>query len=215
MSKNLTVYYLRHGENEANLGGVFTYRALDHDLTGRGWDQSRQVAEFLAGQPLGAGPVFSSPLRRARQTASVIAERIGRPVHVIEELHELNVGALEGQSGPEAVSYWRSVLHDWAQGKRETRFVGGENHFELTERLQRGLAKLRAAAGEGPVVLAAHAGLMRVGFRNLATPVPPVDLAIPNCSVSRLELGEEGQPFNFAYWCRCDFLSQQTSAEKP
>lgn len=215
MQKKLTVYYLRHGENEANLGGVFTYRALDHDLTARGWDQSRQVAEFLVRQPLGDGPVFSSPLRRARQTASVIAERLARPVHVIEELHELNVGALEGQSGPEAVEYWQSVLKDWADGKGATRFLGGENHFELTERLQLGFAKLRASAGEGPVVLAAHAGLLRIGFRNLATPVPPVGLAIPNCSVSKLELGEEGQAFNFAYLCRGDFLTQQTSAEKP
>lgn len=213
--KPLIVYYLRHGENEANLGGVFTCRKLDHGLTPQGWEQSRQVAGFLATQPLGDGPVFSSPLRRARETASVIAERLRRPVQVLDELYELDVGALEGQSGPEALQYWRSVLQDWAAGRRETRFHGGENHFELTDRLQRSFATLRRAAGAGPVVLAAHAGLLRVGFRNLANPVPPVDLAIPNCSVSRLELGEEGQPFQFAWWARADFLAQTTSAEKP
>lgn len=215
MTDKLIVYYLRHGENEANLGGVFTCRKLDHGLTPEGWDQSREVAEFLATQPMGNGPVFSSPLRRARETASVIAERLRRPVHVLDELYELDVGALEGQAGPEALKYWRSVLQDWAEGRRDTRFDGGENHFELTERLQRSLASLRTKAGPGPVVLAAHAGLLRVGFRNLATPVPPVDLAIPNCSVTRLELGEEGQPFHFAYWARSDFLTQPTSAEKP
>ena len=211
----LTVYYLRHGENEANLYGVFTSRKLDHALTEQGWEQSRQVTEFLTTQPQGDGPVFSSPTQRARQTASVIAERLRKPVQVLDELYELDVGSLEGQSGPDAESYWRSVLRDWADGKRDTRFDGGENHFELTERLQRSFAKLRALAGPGPVVLAGHAGLLRVGFRNLATPLPAVDLAIPNCSVSCLHLGAADQPFRFAYWARSDFLNRKTSAEKP
>ena len=211
----LTVYYLRHGENEANVSGVFTYRRIDHDLTARGRGQSGEVADYLAGQPLGDGPVFSSPLKRARQTGGAIAERLGKPLQVIEELHELNVGDLEGQSGPEAVAYWWSVLRDWERGERATRFAGGENHFELTERVRTGLGKLRAASGDGPVVLAAHAGLLRIGFRNLALPVPPVDLAIPNCSVSHLELGAPGAPFKFHYWAHAEFLSQSTSAEKP
>lgn len=211
----LTIYYLRHGENEANVGGVFTFRKIDHDLTARGWEQSREVAEHLAGQPLGDGPVFCSPLKRARQTGGAIALRLDKPLQVIEELHELNVGDLEGQSGSEAVAYWWSVLRDWESGKRATRFAGGENHFELTKRLRTGLEKLRVAAGTGPVVLAAHAGLLRIGFRDLALPVPPVDLAIPNCSVTRLELGAPGAPFRFHYWARADFLSQNTSAEKP
>jgi len=211
----LSIYYLRHGENGANVGGMFTYRKIDHDLTARGWEQSREVAAWLATQPVGSGPVFCSPLKRARQTGSVIAERLGKPLHVIEELHELNVGDLEGQSGPEAVAYWRSVLDDWAAGKRATRFAGGENHFELTERMRAGFDQIRAAAGAGPTILAAHAGLLRVGFRSLAEPVPPVYLEIPNCSVSRIELGDPDRPWQFAYWARADFLSQHTSAEKP
>lgn len=215
MQDKLVVYYLRHGENEANLEGVFTSRKLDHNLTSRGVEQSHQVAGYLATQDIGSGPVFCSPLKRARQTASVIAGRLQRPVHVLEDLHELDVGDLEGSSGPEAIRYWRSVLDDWASGKRETRFAGGEDHFELTARLERSFARLRAHAGAGPVVLAAHAGLLRIGFRNLATPVPPVDLAIPNCSVSRLELGELDRPFQFAYWAQAHYLTQHTSADKP
>ena len=215
MQDKLVVYYLRHGENEANLEGVFTSRKLDHNLTSKGVEQSHQVAEFLATQEMGSGPVFCSPLKRARQTAAVIAERLQRSVHVLEELHELDVGDLEGASGPAAIRYWRSVLDDWARGKRETRFAGGEDHFELTARVERSFARLRAHAGAGPVVLAAHAGLLRVGFCNLATPVPPVDLAIPNCSVSRLELGEPDRPFQFAYWAQAHFLTEHTSAEKP
>ena len=31
MQDKLVVYYLRHGENEANLEGVFTSRKLDHN----------------------------------------------------------------------------------------------------------------------------------------------------------------------------------------
>ena len=214
----LTIYYLRHGENEANVGGMFTFRKIDHDLTARGREQSREVAEYLATQPVGPAPVFCSPLKRARQTGGAIAARLGKPLQVIEELHELDVGDLEGQSGPAAIAYWRSVLDDWAAGKRDTRFKGGENHHELTERMRAGFGRLRAAAeaaGGGPVVLAAHAGLLRVGFRNLAAPVPPVYLEIPNCSVTRVEMGAPDQPWRLAYWARADHLTEHTSAEKP
>lgn len=210
-----TIYYLRHAENEANLTGVFSHRAIDLDLTERGWLQARQVAEFLAGEPLGEGPIFASPLRRAIQTATAIGERLGRPVTVIEDFREINVGDLEGRSGPEAVESWWAVLEAWTAGQHETRFAGGENQLELTQRLQRGFDKILASSVKGPHVLVAHAGVLRAGFKNLATPVPPTRLSIPNCSVSRLEIDRSANAYSFAYWARCDFLAKDAAGEEP
>ena len=215
MTNPQTIYYLRHAENEANITGVFSHKAIDLDLTERGWSQARQVAEFLAAQALGQGPIFASPLRRSIQTASVIGERLSRPVVVIEEFREIDVGDLEGRAGPEAVASWWAVLEQWSTGKRDARFAGGENHLELTQRLQRGFAKILEAPVPGPHVLVAHAGVLRAGFKNLATPVPPTQLSIPNCSVSRIEIDTGDAPYSFAYWARSDFLEQLTAAEKP
>src|ERR1700686_5528195 len=70
------IYYVRHAESESNTTRVLSYKAVDPDLTERGRRQAREVATFLAGEPIGPAPIFTSPLRRAVQTAHVIAEPI-------------------------------------------------------------------------------------------------------------------------------------------
>ena len=213
MMTRAVIYYVRHAENEANVSGVFSHRAIDLDLTERGRLQASQVAEFLATEPLGDGPIFMSPLRRAVQTAAAIAERLGRDTEVIEQFRELDVGDLEGHSGPQAIEAWSAILDAWHGGQHEVRFSGGENHLELTRRLEEGLRRVLASAAKGPFVVVAHAGLLRIGFNRLTTPAPPRRLSIPNCSVSRFAISSAGT-CSFDYFGRCEFLTEPTAGAK-
>jgi probable phosphoglycerate mutase len=76
MSNFLTIYFLRHGQTEANLRNV----QQDHTdtLTELGLDQTVRVATALQGR--GIERIISSPYERTRQTADVIAERLGLPI---------------------------------------------------------------------------------------------------------------------------------------
>ena len=92
--KDVTRLYLsRHGENRANLEGVLSHRVVDHPLTDRGRRQAAALAEWLAQR--GTSAVYSSPLKRAMETASVVSERVGAPVFTREGLREVNVGSLD------------------------------------------------------------------------------------------------------------------------
>ena len=204
------LYYVRHGESGSNVARVLSHRTLDPDLTERGYLQARQAAELLSTEPAGTGPIFTSPLKRAIQTAATIGERLGRTVQVIEELRELNVGDLEGRSDDAAFATWWGVLEAWASGDREARFASGESHVELTQRVQKALACMLGSQGSGPHVVVAHAGWLRAGFMALADPPPPTRLKIPNCSVSRLEIHTRTDTRRFAYLARAAFLSQET-----
>ena len=207
MSKSSVIYYVRHGESEANVSRVFSHKVVDHELTDLGWKQARQVADFLGNEAAGCGAIYASPLRRAIQTATPISERLGRPAEIIEEFRELNVGAFDGRSIDEHLDAWWAVIDAWASGARDTRFPGGENHLELTERIKRGIDRVLKPRHDGPHIIVAHAGVLRAGFSGFANAAPPHRLAIPNCSVSRIDVDSRGCTYSFAYTARSDFLS--------
>jgi 2,3-bisphosphoglycerate-dependent phosphoglycerate mutase len=189
------VYWVRHGENRANLTKEFSYMRVDYPLTPKGILQSEQTADYFATQEIHA--VFSSPLKRARETASIVAARLGLPVTVIEELREINVGDLE--NGPPCEASWKAhdrILEAWMRGQWELAFPGGENGHELIERIQTGLGRVLAGRSDRNLMVVSHSGCLMMGIPSL---VPGADLAglrergLGNCAISDFQLEQRGQ----------------------
>jgi broad specificity phosphatase PhoE len=175
-----TVWWARHGENVANLTRTLSYRVFDGDLTQAGRRQAAELAVRLAGS--GGEPVSSivcSPLRRARQTADIIAGRLGQPVAAeLEDLRELDVGELDGRNDDLAWEIYDGVLAAWRAGQPDARFPGGENRAELCARLARALTAVSVpATGPRPLIVA-HGGALRAALPALTgQPDPGSDLA--------------------------------------
>ncbi|HEX5513616.1 MAG TPA: histidine phosphatase family protein, partial [Gammaproteobacteria bacterium] len=93
--------FCRHGETESNAGGWLA-GSLDVDLTKRGRAQAAEVAQLLRNEPVVA--IYSSPLRRARDTAKVIAAVLGLPVVTVAGLQERHWGVLEGGAFPSDIT---------------------------------------------------------------------------------------------------------------
>ena len=207
-----TILFIRHGENPANTTGQLSHREVDYSLTDRGRRQARAVAEHLAtGHEGTVGAVFSSPLRRARETAAVIGFVLGHEVEVLEELRELNVGDLEGRSDGDA---WR--IHDeidaaWVHGRAESTFPGGEDLPTALGRFGDALRTIVERVGDGRAVAVGHGGLMRIGaanlFRDPAT--EPITDPIANASVIEIEvsLDEDVVRGRVIGWARGDHLA--------
>lgn len=70
-----TIYFVRHGESEANAAGIAAGGGLDSPLN----DHGRQQAQQIAGQFKGKGVqmIVSSPMKRAYETATIIAQNMG------------------------------------------------------------------------------------------------------------------------------------------
>jgi uncharacterized phosphatase len=91
-----TLLYIRHGTSEFNLERRFG-GSTDTPLAPQGYEDARIAAEVAAGLVIDC--IVSSPLSRCRQTAEIIAERIGFPTERIifsELLVERGFGPLEG-----------------------------------------------------------------------------------------------------------------------
>src|SRR6476620_3307549 len=132
------LYLVRHGENKANITKEFSYKKIDYSLTPRGVLQAHQTADYFRDKEVEA--VYSSPLKRAIETARIIAEPLGLSVITMENFREVNVGDLEGQGvNRENWQIYLGILKDWEEGRVESPFPGGENYLMLAERMKAGV----------------------------------------------------------------------------
>jgi broad specificity phosphatase PhoE len=88
------IVFVRHGETPPNRDGLLLGRA-DPPLTDRGRAQAKDLGHLLAAR--GVARVLTSPLRRARDTASPIAAECGASAEVDDRLIEIDFGEWEGQ----------------------------------------------------------------------------------------------------------------------
>ncbi|MFL6074269.1 MAG: histidine phosphatase family protein [Mycobacteriales bacterium] len=168
----MRLVFVRHGQYIHNLDGIFDVEIPGPPLTDEG---RRQVAELVAGWPAGTPPeaVYSSPLRRAEQTAAAVADRFGLPVAVRDGLAELDVGELQGRGGVEADTRFITVMEAWAHGQLEQALPGGGETGEQAERRLRGvLEEALAAHSAGPLLLVGHGGIFRFGLARLCGNLP-------------------------------------------
>ncbi len=135
----IVLILVRHGESVANAQGLLLGRT-DVELTDVGRAQAQSARALLA-RPV--AEVRSSPLRRARDTAELLA--LGQPIQVDERWIEVDYGEFECQPlGGIPAEVWQR----W-QGDRDFRPEGGETLAEVDARIAAACADLFAVDGAG------------------------------------------------------------------
>jgi broad specificity phosphatase PhoE len=149
------IWLVRHGEPDWP-GGALGWS--DPPLTAAGRAQASAAAARLESRPLGA--VHASDLRRAAETAALVAAPHRLPVRLSADLRELSFGRWEGrdlaalwQEQPEAAREWEADLH-------RTPADFGESLADLERRVACFAAGLGRPAGDVAVV--AHRGSLAV-----------------------------------------------------
>jgi probable phosphoglycerate mutase len=154
-----TILLARHGETDWNRENRFQGHA-DPPLNETGRAQAAQLATALAAEPLAA--VYSSPLRRAFETAQILAAPHELEPVPVDALREVDVGSWEGltraeieERFPEQFARWRGYEAGWEDG---------ESYEEMSRRVIAGLLEL-ATAHEGERILAvSHGGPVRAAY---------------------------------------------------
>lgn len=150
---------IRHGETEWNREERFRGRA-DLGLTPRGLAQAEALAQRLSSWEISA--VYSSPLRRARQTAEAIARAKGLEVRILEDLIDIDYGEWQGLSLDEAASRDGQLFHLWRSAPHRVRFPGGESLQEVRTRAARVLSYIREQHPDEMVAAVSHVVMCRI-----------------------------------------------------
>ena len=173
----------RHGQTAWNVERRWQGHA-DVPLDTLGRDQSHDLAERLARERFDA--VYSSDLRRASETAEVVAARHGLPVRQLRELREIDVGSWSGlttdeiqRRDPAARDRVAAYGYGWEDG---------ENPDEMQARALEAVSRIAAEHPRGRVLVVAHGGVIKA-IRAAAAGVSYVEYrrrvpVVANCEVS-------------------------------
>jgi broad specificity phosphatase PhoE len=152
-----TILLARHGETDWNREKRWQGLA-DLSLNERGREQARALAERL--EPLPVGAVYTSDLRRARETALIVAERKGMGATPMRELREVDVGSWTGLSYDEVKERFQEA-YTQMRGRTGRGWEGGESYAAMGRRV---LEAMRRIAREHPgdtVLVVTHSGPIR------------------------------------------------------
>src|SRR5919201_4975460 len=123
------LYFVRHGESEANLLHEISNRGLKHGLTERGRAQARALADTLRDRNIQR--LYASPLLRAQQTAEILARELGLQAETTDALREYDCGVAEGRADADAWALYQAAEDQWRLGRWESRIDGGESVLDM------------------------------------------------------------------------------------
>ncbi|HKI04726.1 MAG TPA: histidine phosphatase family protein [Thermoanaerobaculia bacterium] len=150
----MKLYLVRHGEAEGSAGRAVGHTDLPLSALG-----ARDV-EALAASWQGPAPssIFSSDLRRAVESARILAARLGG-AHIIDpRLREVSFGDWDGRSWNEVYETDRQRFDAWSERWWDLAPPGGESFADL---LRRVFDWYRALGDEETVLAVAHGGSIR------------------------------------------------------
>jgi broad specificity phosphatase PhoE len=130
-----TLYLLRHAATAANLAKPpkLLGRYLDPPLARLGVRQAEATRDFLAVRSIDL--CFCSPMRRAVQTATIVASPHGLAPIPIDALTECDLGAWEGKSWPEIRAQEPHAYRAYMSDPGENGYPGGENFLQVQNRI--------------------------------------------------------------------------------
>jgi len=161
------LFLVRHGATEANESRPYVLqgRYMDLTLSEAGQQQAESVGRFLSGFAIRR--VFSSPLRRAIETAKAIAKPHGLTIQTLDALTECDVGRWEGKD-------WDSIMRDDPEAYQRFRddpathpYVGGETYADVLTRVRPALKHLLDRHAGETIVVVAHNVVNRVFLSEL------------------------------------------------
>jgi len=155
----MTVFHLlRHGDRD--LLKVLIGRMPGVALTERGRAEIAAVAERLASETVAA--IYASPLQRTRESAEILAERLGLPVEFRDDLTELDYGEWTGATfdAIRADPRWKW----WSTARSLAAIPGGETMREVQRRVVEALMHLHARHPDDTVAVVSHGDVIRAAL---------------------------------------------------
>ncbi|MET7744159.1 bifunctional RNase H/acid phosphatase [Streptomyces sp. NPDC005385] len=175
MGAPATFVLLRHGETPLTPQKRFSGSGgSDPSLSAVGREQAARAATALAARGT-VQAVVASPLARTRETAAVVAARLGLDVAVDEGLRETDFGAWEGLTFGEVRERYSDDLNAWLGSPDAEPTGGGESFAATAVRMAEARDRLTAAHAGRTVLLVTHVTPIKTLVR-LALGAPPESL---------------------------------------
>ncbi len=164
----MKIYLIRHSESiddiEDCYGGI-----ADFDLSENG---IKKVEKYEI-ENLGIEKIYTSPYKRAYQTAKILNKRLKVDLEIIDNIRECNsYGILSGVNKEKAKNIF-SYVFNMEEYKNTgyylgTSFLGGENINEFDKRVEEGITEIISKSKElNTIAIVTHGGVYRSIYKNI------------------------------------------------
>jgi 2,3-bisphosphoglycerate-dependent phosphoglycerate mutase len=180
-------WLVRHGESTWNAVGRFQ-GGLDAPLSPRGHAQAAALAAGLSATRFDA--LYTSPLRRARDTALACGTAVGLDPVPVDGLREVGLGDWEGLTLDTVRAQQGDHYGRWLDAPVDHPPPGGESMASLAERVRAALDALSRRHADGRVLVVSHGGAISSALCAwLGRPLNAIwSLRLDNASVTRVVL---------------------------
>jgi len=150
------VYLIRHGQTVWNKEEIFRGRA-DIPLNDFGRRQARMIADFLQERGLRDAVFFSSPLKRARETAKIAGGLLSeKDVHTVEAFTDINFGPWEGKARVEVEKLYPELYRLWQEEPASVAFPEGESLREAAARAVEAFSAIAEKYAANDIIIVSH-----------------------------------------------------------
>jgi len=189
-----TVFLVRHGRTELSRADYFC-GTTDPPLDESGREMAEAIGARASCQKWAA--VYASPLLRARQTAEVIADKIGLPVHIEPDLRELAYGEWEARRSAHVRRDDAERYRQWAASPGTVKPPGGETGESVAARAVPVVEAIARRHAGSAVIVVSHKTTIRLvicSLLGLDLGLYRARIAAPLASIAMVEFRESG-PF--------------------
>lgn len=150
MSKFILV---RHGQTAWNKEQRFRGRK-DVPLSEAGLKEAQAVAGALENASIDL--VYASPLSRAMQTLTPLAQNLGKEIEPFEEVIDISFGKWEGMTRDDAKKKYPELYTAWEEAPETVTFPQGESLAEVQARAMRGISRLAVEHPDAAIAVCSH-----------------------------------------------------------
>jgi 2,3-bisphosphoglycerate-dependent phosphoglycerate mutase len=182
------VMFIRPGETEWNKDGRWQGHVAV-PLNAHGQAQAERLARFI--RPIGLTAIYSSDLRRARDTAEIIAKFSDiKPIYD-QRLRERGMGDWQGMTLEEIVVWYPEAYKRVQTDPQNFQVPGGESRRQVTERVRLAFDDAVARGGD-TIGIITHTTALRSLLNELVPDSNAFNLHFKNMSVSTIMQEEDG-----------------------
>ncbi|SER85345.1 histidine phosphatase family protein [Salipaludibacillus aurantiacus] len=206
----VTVYFIRHGQSEANLQGIIQGHA-EFPLSELGEKQASLAGEWMSSVHLDA--IYTSDLQRARVTAEAIAKHHPLTPQPWEMIREVGLGPLEGKTRKQMYEEFPELKAD---ALLTSGIKGTETVDKITLRCGYVIEQLNAAYENKTVAVVSHGGFISImlmyliageNWHSLQRP-----FVIGNTGITKAVLDNDGPP-QLHFTNRTDHLEKEGNSK--
>lgn len=195
--KKTEIVLIRHGQTPLNKDGMY-FGHLDPSLNDTGIAQLTKTRDKLRGlEKEDYEVIYCSDLKRCKESLELLEIDKKIPVFYEKRLRELYFGECEGKMYDEIIQIYPELEEQLQINWKKVRFGGGENAFELEERVVDCLEEIFLKYKGKRVLLVAHAGVIKtiLSYYLIGNPDLHWKFFIENGSISKVIRLDDGYTF--------------------